>query len=200
MFSVKEPVDFNGENEVDGGVKSLVLEAVRKELESSYGPDVNRMEGRHPDGEHAIAVICQKGHVTRNDGPQTGPLGYCQKCGAENIDECHHCRALIPGVENFRDTSRFVAPQFCAKCGKPYPWMVDRLQTARRLLDQDKKLSLEERETLWDDLQYVMSDPRADLVPAKKKLIQIGLEKATPAIREFVLDLMAKFAAEMSKP
>jgi hypothetical protein len=77
--------------------------------------------------------------------------------------------------------------------------MEDRLRTARELLDHDDKLSLEEREELWGLLRYVMSDPKSDLVPAKKKLIEINLGKALPATREFFLDFMAKLTAEMLK-
>ena len=75
--------------------------------------------------------------------------------------------------------------------------MVDRLQTAKELLDHDDKLSLDERQKLWGLLQYVMSDPKSDMAPAKKKLFEIGIAKALPATREFFLDFMAKLGAEM---
>jgi len=45
-----------------------------------------------------------------------------------------------------------------------------------------------------------MSDPKSDLVPAKKKLIEISLAKAAAATQDFVTTLLAKYAAEMSKP
>ena len=76
---------------------------------------------------------------------------------------------------------------------------IDRLSTAKELLDHDDKLSLEDREKLWGLLQYVMSDPKSDMVPAKRKLFEIGLGKALPATREFFLDFMAKYLAEMTK-
>jgi hypothetical protein len=37
------------------------------------------------------------------------------------------------------------------------------------------------------------------MVPAKKKLFGFGLAKAATATREFMLDLMAKYAVEASK-
>ena len=77
--------------------------------------------------------------------------------------------------------------------------MEDLLTTAHELLEHDEKLSLDDRKNLWGDLQYVMSDPKADLVPAKKKLIEIKLGKATQYVRETILDLMAKTAAEFLK-
>ena len=78
--------------------------------------------------------------------------------------------------------------------------MKDRLETAKELLDHDDNLSLEERKKLWNLLEYVMSDPKSDLAPAKKKLIEINVAKAAAATREFVTDLLAKYFAEMSKP
>lgn len=77
--------------------------------------------------------------------------------------------------------------------------MEDRLQTARDLLWRDDKLLLEDRERLWGLLQYVMSDPKADMVPAKRKLIEIDLGKAAAATREIVLDLVAKCIVEAAK-
>lgn len=52
----------------------------------------------------------------------------------------------------------------------------------------------------WGLLQYVMSDPKSDMVPAKKKLFEIGIANALPATREFLLDFLAKLAAEIVKP
>jgi hypothetical protein len=78
--------------------------------------------------------------------------------------------------------------------------MEDRLQTAKELLYHDDKLSLEDREKLWGLWRYVMSDPKADLAPAKRELFEIGIANALPATREFFLDPIAKLGAEMLKP
>ncbi len=77
--------------------------------------------------------------------------------------------------------------------------MEDRLTTARQLLDNDDKLTLEEREELWDLLRFVMSSPKADLTPAKRKLIDIKLGKAATYTKELVIEFLVKYAAEMSK-
>ena len=91
-------------------------------------------------------------------------------------------------------------PQFCHKCGHAYPWLEERLRTLRELLNQDKKLSADDRNSLMEDLQYVMSDPKAELVPAKRKLIEFKLENAPKFVREFILDLAAKVIVESAKP
>jgi hypothetical protein len=75
--------------------------------------------------------------------------------------------------------------------------MKERLDTAQELLYHDDKLTQDDREKLWNTLQYVMSDPKADLVPEKKKLISIYLEKATAPTREFVIDLLARMGVQM---
>ena len=77
--------------------------------------------------------------------------------------------------------------------------MDDKLRTAKDLLFHDEKLSYEERKELWGLLQYVMSNPKADLTPAKSKLISIKIQKAAEPIKDFITDLLAKYAAEMSK-
>jgi hypothetical protein len=44
-----------------------------------------------------------------------------------------------------------------------------------------------------------MSDPTHELAPAKKKLLEINLGKATGYIKDTVLDLAAKTMAEVIK-
>jgi hypothetical protein len=78
--------------------------------------------------------------------------------------------------------------------------MAERLDTARELLWNDDHLSLEDRDKLWGLLQYVLSDPKSDLVPAKRKLIDIKLGGAVAATREFIENIIAKSIAETLKP
>jgi hypothetical protein len=172
----------------------LALKSVEEELKEQ-----KRAEGVHPDGFHCTAQICQSGHVQHCDGMPFDSKAYCTKCGAACIDECPRCHEPIRGAEKFSNPLNYSRPQYCHRCGRPYPWMADRLQTARELLYHDDKLTMDDRTKLWDDLQYVMSDPKADLVPSKKKLIEIRLEKATGYVRDIILDLIAKTAVEAMK-
>jgi hypothetical protein len=94
----------------------------------------------------------------------------------------------------------YARPSFCHKCGRPYPWMEDRLQTAPELLYHDDKLTENDREQLWPLLMDVMSNPDDDLTPAKRKLTDIKLTKARQVTREIITDLVAKTIAEMFKP
>jgi len=162
-------------------------------------------EGRRPHGYDG-AQICLQGHIISMFA-ETDPGRYeehCSRCGSPTIMACPRCQEPMRGYHHNAYSSSIEAVpteprSFCHKCGKPYPWMEDRLETAKELLYHDDKLSLEDREKLWGLLQYVMSDPKADLAPAKRKLFEIGIAKALPATREFFLDYLAKLSAEMMK-
>ncbi len=196
-FTVRQLDGPNSEVEIRDAYSILALKVVQEELEKRKR-NANTVEGMHPDGVHRAAQICLKGHVLHCDGMPFDSKAHCTKCGAACIDECPHCREPIRGVQKFRGVD-YLRPQFCHGCGHPYPWMADRLQTARELLYHDDKLTMEDRTRLFEDLQYVMSDPKAGLAPAKTKLIEIRLGKATAYVREIILDLVAKTAAEVMK-
>ena len=95
---------------------------------------------------------------------------------------------------------QYTRPSFCYACGRAYPWMEEHLNTQRELLYHIEKLTQDERNELWPLLQYVTSNPNSDLSPAKRKLIDIKLGKAGGAAKDALLTLIAKYAAEMSKP
>jgi hypothetical protein len=201
-FSVREPskdaLDFGAEFAVTDGRKAVIVKAVAEELrrqKRNSGP-----VGLTPDGLYYEAQICIRGHVQSYAGTPYTPGDHCSKCGSACIDECSTCQEPIRGLAVNTKWTGFDPPSYCHGCGQAYPWMQERLQTARELLYHDDKLTLDEREKLWGLLQYVMSNPESDLVPAKKKLFQIGLAKALPATRDLLLDFMAKLGAEMLKP
>src|SRR5262249_51219879 len=113
---------------------------------------------------------------------------------------CPRCSEGIRGIGTQQHKTGYLLPRYCHSCGRPYPWMEEKLRTARELLDHDDKLTFDDKTSLWDDLQYVMSDPKADLVPAKRKLIHIKLETASSFVRETLTELLAKTIAESLKP
>ena len=53
-------------------------------------------------------------------------------------------------------------PPFCHSCSKPYPWMEDRLETAKELLYDDDKLTQNDRDGALEAAQDMPnhSDPR----------------------------------------
>jgi hypothetical protein len=195
---VRKPAGVNSEEDVENAYRIFILKAFEQEIRRQ-DRDANRAKGMNPDGEHCDAQICLKGHVLHCNGTPFSSGGYCTKCGARCIDECPECQEPIHGMNAYKG-ALYSLPQFCHKCGHPYPWMEERLRTVRELLNQDKKLSAEDRNSLLEDLQYVMSDPKAELVPAKEKLIEFKLENASKFVRELILDLAAKVIVESAKP
>jgi hypothetical protein len=196
-LTVVQMIDGSNESdeEVPEAVKTSVLNILGHELQNRGA----RAAGFHPDEIHRTALICLKGHVVSYDGFPPEMKGFCKKCGAPCIDECSHCTQPIHGVQMVRTSTYYKAPLYCHGCGRPYPWMDDRLRTIRRVLDHNKRLSTEEKSDLLNDLEYVISDPSADLVPMKKSLINIALEKA-PEIRQSIENVLGIALGTVFKP
>lgn len=190
---------FDGDEIVQGGRSHSIIQQVEAALQKRKLESEIWRSGTNPDGRYVAAQICLRGHVLNVNGTDFERGEHCPKCGAASIDCCQGCDVAIRGVEIYASTTDYEPPHFCHKCGRPYPWMEDRLATAKELLWHDDKLLLEDREKLWDLLQYVMSDPKSDLVPAKKKLIEFNLAKALPMTRELVMEFLAKVTAEVLK-
>jgi hypothetical protein len=174
--------------------RSYIIDAMFRELERS----ANEVEKDEADAFYCEAQICVQGDVQSSDGMPFDPSAHCTKCGSECVHNCLSCGAPIRGKVKY-SAANYDCPSFCHGCGKPYPWMDEKLKIAKELLFHDDQLAYEERKELWGLLQYVMSNPKAELAPAKSKLISIKIQKAAAPIREFIIDLLAKCAAEMSK-
>jgi hypothetical protein len=193
-FVVRE-VRSGGEYDVMDGYRDMVIKAVKAELERTEGFETRPLG----DGVHYVAHICSQGHVLSAGRLVFPPGEHCSRCGSAIIQTCQDCKTPIRGIHLQAAIHTYQRPSFCHKCGRPYPWMKDTMDTARELLYHDDKLTLEERSKLWDLLQYVMSDPKSDLVPAKRKLIDINLARAAAVTRDALTDLLAKYLAEISK-
>lgn len=198
-FTVRQPGGFDGEIDVPGDPRAAVLEAVLQELRNEKDRQADRAVGMHPDGLHHDALICLKGHVLHCSGGLFDLGAYCTICGETCIHECPNCQEPIRGMPVRTSVAAYRRPQYCHRCGHPYPWTEHSMKVARELIEHDNKLSPEDREKVWEGLKDVMADPRDALVPAKRKLIGITLEKASQFVREFVLDLLAKTITEMAK-
>jgi hypothetical protein len=202
-FSVREPsrdaLDFGGEFLVTDRRKDVILEAIKEELKRRKRDD-GRVLGRTPDGLHYDACICLHGHVLTSSGDHPFTPGeHCGKCGSAVIDECPNCHEPIRGMRVDTSVVYYKPPSYCHGCGRALPWMQEKLATAKDLLDHDTKLNLDDRERLWNLLQYVMSDPKSDVTQGKKKLIEIDLAKAMDGTKDFIQGLMAKTIVEAAK-
>src|SRR5258707_2994535 len=105
----------------------MALKAVRK-----LGSGETVYEG------YDTALICENGHVITRyaESSPEHREDYCSKCGAKTITTCGHCGEKIRGHLHPSMPSVYEQPvvKFCHNCGRPYPWMENRLQTAKELL------------------------------------------------------------------
>ena len=156
------------------------------------------MQGQNVDGNYFTAQICTRGHVV--DAFGSPRIKYCSECGAIVITCCSKCSTKLHGHHvTSLPTSGITVPSFCAVCGHPFPWMEDKLNTARELLYHVEDLSIDEKNELWELLSYVLSGD-SELLKAKEILFREKLKKAgkrvSGEVKDFICTLMAKVIAE----
>jgi hypothetical protein len=145
------------------------------------------------------AQICLNGHVINSMAesyPQSNQK-YCSECGAETITSCADCNSTIRGHYHIPDVislSDYNRPSYCYNCGKPYPWTVVSLESARDLADELEKLSAEERQQLKDSLlDLVKNTPKTIVAETrfKKLMKKAGLE-AFEAMKSILITIVSE--------
>lgn len=74
-----------------------------------------------------VMQVCLNGHQITSTLKSNPELGQdrCNKCGEKTISVCPKCEAAIRGyyhVTNVLSLHSVPIPEYCHKCGKPYPW------------------------------------------------------------------------------
>lgn len=135
------------------------------------------------------AFICENGHVVRTCDDQCDDR-FCQKCGARVIHCCPQCGATIPG--KMRDDAAdllfpYHVPNYCASCGKPYPWTANAIEAAVYMI-QESDLPKDEKRQLIDVLPDVVSEtPKTQLAASRmKRALALGGWLAE-GLREFLV-------------
>jgi len=151
-------------------------------------------------GYYDTAQICLNGHVI-NDNFHDHPVhnqDYCDKCGESTIFKCLSCQAEIRGsyeVPNVIGGGGIShAPNFCHKCGKPYPWTVKKLEAVREMMDELEELSSEEKEKLKNSLDDIVAEtPKTELAGLRFKKILKKLGKDSyESIRNILIDIVSE--------
>ena len=88
-------------------------------------------------------------------------------------------------------------PAYCHKCGKPFPWTENKIQTAIQIFAEFGGLDNEEKKTIENDIRNISRDiPQGELAAMRiKKIWQKYGKIAYNVIMEFV----SKTAAEILK-
>lgn len=152
-------------------------------------------------GQHDAAQICVNGHVI-NDSIHRSPQfnqDCCDKCGEKTIFQCQNCQTEIkghyfsPGVISMGSME---APNFCHKCGKPYPWTTKKIAAFMEMTEELDELSPEEKGKLKNSLDDIISQtPKSEVASfrVKKVLAKLGKD-SYGAIRDILVDVASETA------
>lgn len=154
-------------------------------------------------GIYRTAQICLNGHLI-TDSIQEFPEkreNFCSKCGAKTIIECPECKNSIRGFRytegGFCLSYKYEVPLYCYNCGKPYPWVEEKLNTTKELLKLDLVLSDDDKNELSSNMESLLSEtPRTQLAATKFKNL---LAKAGSATASAAKDILVDIASETAK-
>lgn len=144
-----------------------------------------------------VAEICLNGHVTNPGIYHLFPgnrYTRCETCGEPTIIACPHCGHEIS--RRLSPLKGFVRPTCCRECGELYPWVERRLAAARELVDEQKKLSDQEKEELKNTLPDLVEDTprtREAALRAGRLFAQAGIE-ALGVFRNILVDIASETA------
>lgn len=152
-------------------------------------------------GGYDIAQICMNGH-TVNSTAHTAPdrnEDFCSKCGQRTLTACPACGTDIRGLHRSASGFDFTFPNYCFKCGKPFPWTQIKLSAIGELVDSLGELGVQERESIKSGLPEIVADsPRTELaaINIKKALQGLGKENRL-LVEEKILDLASENAKKI---
>ena len=126
-----------------------------------------------------VAQICVNGHVVNECAQSLSEFNapHCAKCGAETITACPECKTEIRGAYHSPgvfSATVMLAPPYCWKCGKAYPWTASALAAARMLAEEIEGLSASEREQLKSSLDDIVRDvPQTTVAATRFKRLKL---------------------------
>lgn len=152
--------------------------------------------------DHDVAQLCLNGHVINPRSIEYPEFNqeFCEKCGETTTTDCPSCGSKIRGkTMGSLIAERFYAPNYCLKCGKPYPWTEHRLRTAKELADGFDELNEDDRKKLKESLDDLVKDSPATEVAGrrfKKIVAKLGKESAG-AIKSVIIDVLSETAKKI---
>lgn len=152
------------------------------------------------DSYYDTAQICLNGHVINgsfHDYPEHNQ-DHCDKCGKATITKCQKCNAEIRGDYKSIDVGAvcgdITAPNFCHKCGTPYPWMTKKMEAFREITDNLEEITSEEKEKLKSSIDdIVVETPNSEVAGLGFKKILKKLKKDSyECIRGIIVDIASE--------
>lgn len=142
------------------------------------------------------ATICLNGHVISED--ESNFLEFCTICGSQTYSSCSKCKSPILGSETFEYVPKsYTKPNYCHKCGEPYPWTQLILDNAVELLALDEELD-EDTKTLIKTAipNLLVETPSTPLAVARYKK---GIANASQIVRDSMHNLLVDVLSETAK-
>ena len=138
-----------------------------------------------------IAQFCLNGHLI-NPYVKRFPRdnkNFCSKCGKSTITKCPECNAEIEGGSYIEK----VAPLFCYKCGKPFPWTESKIKAAKELVQESKELSDNDKNTLAKSIDdIVLNTTEIDLAIPKVKRILKKCKPLVEPLKNIFVDILSE--------
>jgi hypothetical protein len=119
---------------------------------------------------------------------------FCKECGEEIITACPSCQSPIRGhyrVSGVLSLRTYTPPNYCEDCGKPLPWMVEKLQAASALADELEDFTDSDRAKIKQSLGDIARDsPATSLAVIRlKKWFGTAKDAAGQALWKAVVDI-----------
>lgn len=146
------------------------------------------------------ATICLNGHVISKF--QSNYQEYCSQCGAKTYSNCGHCNSPIHGVTEIKGAvvlgeRPYTKPNYCYKCGKPYPWTEKILNNAIELLALDDELDDSTKQLIKTAIpDLLVETPSTPLAVAK---YQKGISNAGQILKNSLRSLLIDVLSETVK-
>jgi len=154
------------------------------------------------------AKICVNGHIITDSVQYDAhsQQNFCDKCGEELITNCIDCNAPIRGIKRIPDYLAGSRPislhepkPFCYNCGKPYPWTITKLDTAKELAKEFEGITEDDKEILVKSLDGIIVDtPRTQLEASRYKRIisKVGTRSAS-ILHDLIVDIVSETAKKV---
>ncbi|MED4690631.1 DUF2321 domain-containing protein [Peribacillus frigoritolerans] len=152
---------------------------------------------------YKTAQICMNGHVVNGNMEDyaVANQNYCEDCGAKTIYECQRCKTKIRGDDDYSigyDMLQ-IAPKHCSECGTAFPWLEEKLNAAKELVDEMEGLNVQEKDKLKasiDDL--IINGPRTELASTRfKKLVPKAGKELANGMRDILVDIASETAKKL---
>jgi hypothetical protein len=151
---------------------------------------------------YKTAGVCRQGHVATDHLELSPELAgkFCKDCGGTILTACPSCRSRIRGhyfISGLLSTRDYHPPNYCEDCGKPFPWMEERLRVASALTDELENVNESDRVRIKESLGEIAKDsPATSLAVIRLKKL---LGTATDAIGRALWNAAIDIATEAAK-